>query len=310
MNARRGFTLTELMVVIGIIVVLLGLLLPALAGVFSSGLMTKSMSNMRQIGRWMRMYSSDNREFIVPSQFNYSYPDCPTCYRGKVRSAADPPLGDQHKGTWSDILWTVFEGGVFPEAGVPVANGGLDYDYRFDSPDKKLYDLVGGDLENPFRSAALNKRNAPAGGGTGPAPIGDADPTPFGSGAQEIGRPGYFAANNFFDSRDPDEGGNGWFSTGQIKAPERSMYLVDSVAGETIEDEPEPFQAGPTLGTPGSVPTLEVDFRYSGVCLMLFLDGHVEPVGQWQDICELEGLDGRSIRIRNLTSNVSPCQAP
>ncbi|MCZ6611866.1 MAG: prepilin-type N-terminal cleavage/methylation domain-containing protein [Planctomycetota bacterium] len=310
MNARRGFTLTELMVVIGIIVVLLGLLLPALAGVFSSGLMTKSMSNMRQIGRWMRMYSSDNREFIVPSQFNYSYPDCPTCYRGKVRSAADPPLGDQHKGTWSDILWTVFEGGVFPEAGVPVANGGLDYDYRFDSPDKKLYDLVGGDLENPFRSAALNKRNAPAGGGTGPAPIGDADPTPFGSGAQEIGRPGYFAANNFFDSRDPDEGGNGWFSTGQIKAPERSMYLVDSVAGETIEDEPEPFQAGPTLGTPGSVPTLEVDFRYSGVCLMLFLDGHTEPVGQWQDICELEGLDGRSIRIRNLTSNVSPCPAP
>ncbi len=61
MNARRGFTLTELMVVIGIIVVLLGLLLPALAGVFSSGRMTKSMSNMRQIGQWMRMYSSDNR---------------------------------------------------------------------------------------------------------------------------------------------------------------------------------------------------------------------------------------------------------
>ncbi|MCZ6810570.1 MAG: prepilin-type N-terminal cleavage/methylation domain-containing protein [Planctomycetota bacterium] len=310
MNARRGFTLTELMVVIGIIVVLLGLLLPALAGVFSSGLMTKSMSNMRQIGQWMRMYSSDNREFIVPSQFNYSYPDCPTCYRGKVRSAADPPLGDQHKGTWSDILWTVFEGGVFPEAGVPVANGGLDYDYRFDSPDKKLYDLVGGDLENPFRSAALNKRNAPAGSGTGPAPIGDADPTPFGSGAQEIGRPGYFAANNFFNADQEVDSEARFYTTGQIKAPERSMYLVDSVAGETIEDEPEPFQAGPTLGTPGSVPTLEVDFRYSGVCLMLFLDGHVEPVGQWQDICELEGLDGRSIRIRNLTSNVSPCPAP
>ena len=89
------------------------------------------------------------------------------------------------------------------------------------------------------------------------------------------------------------------------------MYLVDSVAGETIEDEPEPFQAAsPTLSPSGSTPPLEVDFRYSGVCLMLFLDGHVEPVGQWQDICELEGPDGRSIRIRNLTSNVSPCQAP
>ena len=296
MNARRGFTLTELMVVIGIIAVLLGLLLPALAGVFSSGLMTKSMSNMRQIGQWMRMYSSDNREFIVPSQFNYEG----NTYKGKVRSAASPPLGDQHKGTWSDILWTVFEGGVFPAAGAPVADGGLDYDYRFDSPDKKLYDLVGGDLENPFRSAALNKRNMIAGN----------RPTPFGSGAQEIGQPGYFAANNFFNADQDVDREASFYTTGQIKAPERSMYLVDSVAGETIEDEPEPFQAGPTLGPSGSTSTLEVDFRYSGVCLMLFLDGHVEPVGQWQDICELEGLDGRSIRIRNLTSNVSPCPAP
>ena len=294
MNARRGFTLTELMVVIGIIVVLLGLLLPALAGVFSHGLMTKSMSNMRQIGTWMRMYSSDNREFIVPSQFNYE----DSSYRGKVRSALAPPLGEQHKGTWSDILWTVFEGGVFPAAGAPVADGGLDYDYRFDSPDKKLYDLVGGDLENPFRSAALNKRNTPAPGGTGPAPSGGTDPTPFGSGAQEIGQPGYFAANNFFNADQDVDPQAKFYTTGQIKAPERSMYLVDSIAGETIEDEPEPFQAGPML---------EVDFRYSGVCVMLFLDGHVEPVGQWQDICELEGLGGRSIRIRNLTSNVSPC---
>ncbi|MCZ6734754.1 MAG: prepilin-type N-terminal cleavage/methylation domain-containing protein, partial [Planctomycetota bacterium] len=264
MNARRGFTLTELMVVIGIIVVLLGLLLPALAGVFSSGLMTKSMSNMRQIGQWMRMYSSDNREFIVPSQFNYEG----NAYKGKVRSAASPPLGEQHKGTWSDILWTVFEGGVFPAAGVPVADGGLGYDYRFDSPDKVLYEGdpavnndwkgLGDDLENPFRSAALNKRNAPAGSGTGPAPIGDAGPTPFGSGAQEIGRPGYFAANNFFNADQEVDSEARFYTTGQIKAPERSMYLVDSVAGETIEDEPEPFQAGPTLGTPGSVPTLEV----------------------------------------------------
>lgn len=300
MNARRGFTLTELMVVIGIIAVLLGLLLPALAGVFSSGRMTKSMSNMRQIGQWMRMYSSDNREFIVPSQFNYNG----NAYKGKVRSAAAPPQGEQykHKGTWTDILWTVFEGGVFPETSTDSG-----YDYRFDSPDQALYDRLGGDLKNPFRSAALNKRNAPSSGGTGPAPAGGIGPTPFGSGAQEIGQPGYFAANNFFNADQEVDPLATFYTTGQIKAPERSMYLVDSVAGETIEDEAEPFQAGPTFGPPGSAPTLEVDFRYSGVCLMLFLDGHVEPVGQWQEICELEGLGGRSIRIRSLTSNVSPC---
>ncbi|MCH8165759.1 MAG: prepilin-type N-terminal cleavage/methylation domain-containing protein [Planctomycetes bacterium] len=305
MNARRGFTLTELMVVIGIIVVLLGLLLPALAGVFSSGQMTKSMSNMRQIGTWMRMYSSDNREFIVPSQFNYNG----NAYKGKVRSAASPPLGEPHKGTWTDILWTVFEGGVFPET--PSTTG---YDYRFDSPDQALYDRLGGDLENPFRSAALNKRNAPAPGGTGPAPPGGTEPTPFGSGAQEIGQPGYFAANNFFNVDQDVDPEARFYTTGQIKAPERSMYLVDSVAGETIEDEPEPFQAGPTLGPSGSTPTLEVDFRYSGVCLMLFLDGHVATRGRWENLDDLELTSnpggqptrGDRVRVRDLTSNQVP----
>ncbi|MCH8151317.1 MAG: prepilin-type N-terminal cleavage/methylation domain-containing protein [Planctomycetes bacterium] len=295
MNARRGFTLTELMVVIGIIVVLLGLLLPALAGVFSSGLMTKSMSNMRQIGQWMRMYSSDNREFIVPSQFNYE----DSSYRGKVRSALAPPLGDQHKGTWTDILWTVFEGGVFPETQMDSG-----YDYRFDSPDQALYDRLGGDLENPFRSAALNKRNAL--GGSGPGPFGSPGPTPFGSGAQEIGQPGYFAANNFFNADQEVDSEARFYATGQIKAPERSMYLVDSVAGEVIEDEPEPFQA--------DTPTLEVDFRYSGVCLMLFLDGHVATQGRWEDLDDLEltttpdgqPTRGDRVRVRNLTSNQVP----
>ena len=40
-NRRRGFTITELLVVIGLIVLLIGILLPALAAVKSSGMMTK-----------------------------------------------------------------------------------------------------------------------------------------------------------------------------------------------------------------------------------------------------------------------------
>jgi prepilin-type N-terminal cleavage/methylation domain-containing protein len=185
---RRGFTLTELLVVIGIIILLIGLLLPALAGVHTSGLMSKSMSNMRQIGTWMRLYSSDNREYILPSRFDYSG----TSYPGKVRSASGPPLSTPqcgpNCGTWTDILWTVFAVGVFPES---PSNPG--YDYRFDSPDRTLYDRLGGDLDNPFRSAVDNTQNMPNGD----------LPTPFGTGAQEKGLPGYFAANDFFDAR-PD----------------------------------------------------------------------------------------------------------
>ena len=55
-HRHRGFSLTELLVVLALIVVLLGLLVPALVGVKSTGLMTTSMSNLRQIGTWMRMY--------------------------------------------------------------------------------------------------------------------------------------------------------------------------------------------------------------------------------------------------------------
>ena len=87
------------------------------------------------------------------------------------------------------------------------------------------------------------------------------------------------------------------------------MYLVDSFAGEVIEDELPPFCAccaGPSLGDP---PPIEVDFRYSGACLMLFLDGHAAPVPAWKNLCNLERPGGRGIRVRDLdlTRPDPPC---
>ena len=32
----------------------------------------------------------------------------------------------------------------------------------------------------------------------------------------------------------------------------------------------------------------EVDFRYGGTCLMMFMDGHITSVGPWQDLGDLE----------------------
>lgn len=78
---RAGFTIVEILVVIGVIIVLAGILLPALVGVRKTGLMTKSMSNLKQISTWMRIYSTDNRDQILPSQFNYENNPNP----GKVR---------------------------------------------------------------------------------------------------------------------------------------------------------------------------------------------------------------------------------
>jgi prepilin-type N-terminal cleavage/methylation domain-containing protein len=307
----RGFTITELLVVIAVIVVLLGLLFPALAGIRRSGLMAKSMSNMRQVGVWMGLYSTDNRDFIVPSQFNYRS----NSYPGKVRSVImqQPLIGREHAGTWADILWTVFEIGVFPDARAPRPDG-IGHDYKYDSPDGVLYrHLSGTKIVNPLRSAAPNSRS------THKSP--NNLPRPYGPGASEAGLAGYFAANNFFNA-DPDAYDRclqdplpaNWYTNGQIKLPERSMYLVDSFAGEIIQPRPWAYQmADPDdpCGLGYDKPPGDVDFRYSDACLMLFLDAHVEPVGQFDEICDLEGPRGRGIRIRELTRrSLSPnlCQ--
>jgi len=289
-NQGFGFTIVEILVVLGVIVLLAGLLLPALNAVRKTGLMTKSMSNMKQVGTWMRLYSSDNREYIVPSQFDYSNNPNP----GNVRSSDEIRVGQKHKGSWADIIWTQYHVASLPSNATDAGGTPLD-DYRYDSPDAHFYEQLGGWDDNPLRSAGQVSRDAPGAAGA------NSLPTPHGPGARHAGQPGYFAANNFFntdeDSPNYDPSENlGWVVNGQIKAPDRSMYLVDSVAGETIEDEPDPFfNDAQTVGNR----TLEVDFRYPGpVCLMLFLDGHVDPVGEWIDLANLE--DDRNIKVREL----------
>ena len=98
------------------------------------------------------------------------------------------------------------------------------------------------------------------------------------------------------------------------------MYLVDSFAGEVIQPWAERFKAVVPTGqnqndpTPGIASEIQVDFRYSEVCLMLFLDGHSETQSKWDGIEELEGYAGnpadydpanRRIRIRELDKRIS-----
>ena len=307
--SRRGSSLIEVLVVIGVIALLLGLLFPALGGLRQSGLMTKSMSNMRQIGSWMSLYSSENRDFVLPSQFNYNFDS--GCgpndgYDGKVRSEImqRPTIGEAHAGTWADIIWTVYQLGSFPEAAQDPPDG-LGYDLKYDSPDGFFYEWyaknVGVEFHNPLRSAANNSRNT----------YGNPNnlATPYGPGASEALYPGYFAANNFFnaDCEAKDVGtGNpapqaAWYATGQIRAPERSMYLVDSPAGEVIQPWEVRYKRWDALMDELNE-ELHVDFRYGNVCLMLFLDGHIEIQEKWETLDDLEGPNSRGIRIRDLTS--------
>lgn len=60
-GVRRGFTLVELLVVIGIIALLISILLPALDKARQPANLRVCQSNLKQIGWLVHLYASQNR---------------------------------------------------------------------------------------------------------------------------------------------------------------------------------------------------------------------------------------------------------
>jgi prepilin-type N-terminal cleavage/methylation domain-containing protein len=80
-SGRPAFTLVELLVVLGVIVVLIGMLLPALTRSRQQANSVVCQSNLRQIGIAMLMYADQYDGFLFPSDMGYDaqhvipYPD-------------------------------------------------------------------------------------------------------------------------------------------------------------------------------------------------------------------------------------------
>jgi prepilin-type N-terminal cleavage/methylation domain-containing protein/prepilin-type processing-associated H-X9-DG protein len=64
MPTRRGFTLVELLVVIGIIAVLVAILLPVVGRARESARRAACLSNLRQVHAIFHMYARDNRDHV------------------------------------------------------------------------------------------------------------------------------------------------------------------------------------------------------------------------------------------------------
>ena len=88
----QGFTLSELLIVILIIVILFGLSFPMVTTVRAQALSVKCLSNLRQIGLGALTWSQDNRGYLMPGNWSNHTENTMLCDLGVPAQVMECPL--------------------------------------------------------------------------------------------------------------------------------------------------------------------------------------------------------------------------